>query len=259
MGMRKFTQSILVSLCSLAIAKGVLLWLKKNGVHPDQWVATLLGVAQDGVSTYPEIVTFLVGIFGILGFFLAPTLAGYGAILWEKLSKSADESTNQNRAKTEEKAGESPTKLPASLKELYKSDFSDCMRRTGGFAVKTNEQEFEVDWSLNSHLSAGTNSMAFYIPFNNETYDMCVVLLEKVDEIIAKPKDLQITVSNPGDTTHTEINDFPFSGLVYIYHDSAMTLEQLGSLESLYKARERRIQPRGSSYATTRWLQEGKA
>ena len=149
--------------------------------------------------------------------------------------------------------------LPTTLKELYKTDFPECLKQSGSymFEAKDKPDEIEVLWSINNNQSAGTKFVSFFVPnHHGHTYDVCVTLLEKVDEILTSSDNVKITAMIPGDATHTELNDFPFSGRVYIYHEAMMTLEQLGAVEALYRTKGWRIQFRGQSYATVRWLQE---
>jgi hypothetical protein len=62
-----------------AIAKEILLWLgTKHGIYPEQWIAQLLGLAEEGVHSYPSISWTLAGVIGLMGIFLYPYLYKLG-------------------------------------------------------------------------------------------------------------------------------------------------------------------------------------
>ena len=283
--MAGFLIKVFIYLCTVAVGQGFLLWLGTKGIHPERWVAAIMGDAELALASDSAIRWMLAGLIGFLGLglwalgswwwqnkndfgllaFIASgavvglILGGFAGLTFYAFHQPTGYETEKIQDQQDNSKDPDVSQIPTSLNELYKSDFPECLKYSGSYTLTSEDEpdEFNVLWSINSNQSAGTKFVSFFIPnHHGHTYDVCVTLLEKVDEILSKSKNVKITAMIPGDTTHIEVSDFPFSGLVYIYHESLMTLEQLGSLESLYKDNGKRVQFRGSSYATARWLQE---
>ena len=83
--MRKFMPSIpriVASICSVSIAGGFLLWLDSKDIHPEQWVAKMIGVAENGVTEYLWILLLLLGFAGLIGLFIGPLIWNYRSKLF---------------------------------------------------------------------------------------------------------------------------------------------------------------------------------
>jgi len=77
MGMSKYIPSIggiFSAIFTISIAKGVLLWLSSLAIYPDYWIAKILGIAETGITNYPEIAYILLGISGLLGLAIYPVV-----------------------------------------------------------------------------------------------------------------------------------------------------------------------------------------
>ena len=80
MGVSKYLPSIpavVSSICSISIAKGLLIWLETKGIHLDKWIADMIGVAESGVTSYPAITYMLLGISGLIGLAIGPSIYGW--------------------------------------------------------------------------------------------------------------------------------------------------------------------------------------
>ena len=65
-----------------------------------------------------------------------------------------------------------------------------------------------------------------------------------------------MTGKDPGDSATLDSKNIHFTRMIYIYHEDYLTLEQLGSLEGLYRAKNLSVQFRGRDYPVIRQLQE---
>ena len=79
---------------TFVIGKGLLIWLgSQHGIYPEQWVAKLIGIAEDGVTSYPAISYVLVGILGLIGLFIGPSIYKLGKKLFGSENDAETEQT----------------------------------------------------------------------------------------------------------------------------------------------------------------------
>ena len=70
---RKLIGATVIGLCGYAIVRGVFLWLSTHGIHPDQWVASMLTWASaSGVLS--AITWTIAGVIGLAGLLLWPKI-----------------------------------------------------------------------------------------------------------------------------------------------------------------------------------------
>lgn len=86
--MGAFAKSVCSAVCTISIAHGVLLWLGSKGIHPDQWVNKMIGVAEGAVIANPAGTWILLGLAGLLGLAFGPRIYDWGK---SKLPKKAKE------------------------------------------------------------------------------------------------------------------------------------------------------------------------
>ncbi len=68
-----------------ATSKGILIWLSaQHDVHPERWVARAIGIAENGVTSYPAISWIISGLLGITGIFIAPLLYKWSTTLFQQ-------------------------------------------------------------------------------------------------------------------------------------------------------------------------------
>jgi hypothetical protein len=87
------------------------------------------------------------------------------------------------------------------------------------------------------------------------TFDACQLLADAAPGFLDEAAKVQVGSLTPGDLTTEWSKDLVFTGKFYAYHESELSHEQIGQLESLYKSKGFSIQFRGQNYATTRFLQ----
>lgn len=149
--------------------------------------------------------------------------------------------------------GEVPKEMP-SLKKLFDEDFANIMQQNANrkLGVKTGSVETFVLIPEKVYLdfAAKTKFVGYFISMSTPSpYDVCKFLSEMPKETI---KDFDnIAEVQGGHTTEismTSSKDLVFSGRVYIYHENNFSLQELASLEQLYKEKESSVLFRGISY-----------
>jgi hypothetical protein len=152
---------------------------------------------------------------------------------------------------------------PQSVLDLFKSDFPGLMQgtNTNGFKIfdKTGNLDVGVNVAFSKYLDfqSGTKFYSAYFPAEQPrvTYDAIAFLANVYPQIVANLDTLQVTARDPADSSPMQASDLKFSGVIYVYYESDLSLEQLGYLQTLYNSKGLIFKPRSREYATTRWLQ----
>ena len=80
----KFLSRVIGAISVTVISKGILIWLgSRYNVHPEQWVARVIGMAEDGVTSYPAISWVISGLLGITGIFVGPLVYKWSATVFQ--------------------------------------------------------------------------------------------------------------------------------------------------------------------------------
>jgi hypothetical protein len=69
--------SIIGAICATVIAKGFLYWLGTKDIHPEEWVAAMIGIVESALVN-EGILWVLSGLIGLTGLFLGPFLLSTG-------------------------------------------------------------------------------------------------------------------------------------------------------------------------------------
>ncbi len=69
---------IVTAICTLSIAKGILLWLAGKEIYPDRWINTMIGLAEGAVTANPAGTWVLLGLAGLLGLAIGPSIYNWG-------------------------------------------------------------------------------------------------------------------------------------------------------------------------------------
>jgi hypothetical protein len=151
----------------------------------------------------------------------------------------------------------SPT-VPASdlapnLHQQYLTDYKG-MKLSSDKTFQSGTAKFTINVQVNLDYESKSKFLSIYIPRVPSTYDVCRLLPELVKTFLTDVETVTATSKMPGDPTESSSQDMIFTGAVYIYYEDHLTLEQLGSLESLFKAEHLFVHFRGTDYATSMWL-----
>ncbi len=140
--------------------------------------------------------------------------------------------------------------MPPTIEELFKTDFglltvmhefNMSFQNGGTITIKTR-----VYFDFNAH----SKFLGVYIPASPLTVPACVGVVQDHLKLIGETEG-GITASTraPGDWSLTETKDLPFSGRVYVYHESELSLRELADLTDYYKQHGLAVQFRGQNYA----------
>jgi hypothetical protein len=103
--------------------------------------------------------------------------------------------------------------------------------------------------------SKGAQFLAFLLDSKLSTVDavdICVFLADHYQQFI-ETANSQVDIAGkwPTDTSTTHLRELVFSKRIFIYYGNELSLEQMGSIEVLYKQKGLSIQFRGTDY---QWL-----
>ena len=77
----RILQRLLGAIFNIALAHGVLLWLASKDIHPDIWIAKMVGLAETNIATN-HTYWILLGISGFLGLAIGPTVYSFFGQKW---------------------------------------------------------------------------------------------------------------------------------------------------------------------------------
>ncbi|MCH7822548.1 MAG: hypothetical protein IIA07_11050 [Proteobacteria bacterium] len=75
---KKLITAIISAICTLFIAKGILLWLAGKEIYPDQWINSMIGLAEVAVAANPAGTWVLLGLAGLVGLAIGPGIHEWG-------------------------------------------------------------------------------------------------------------------------------------------------------------------------------------
>lgn len=173
------------------------------------------------------------------------------ALVYDKLDETIDASTPAKLRPVQQ--GE---ELPR-LKDLFETDFRG--HSIGGLAVQIDcgtevvlttgekEKKVEVLFKIIQDFGSHSQFLTVYIPESSDTFILCEFVAKQHKQWL---QDMPIGLEVGGASgVPSNDKDLLFTGRVYVYHETAMTLSQLGKLDDLYKELGLRPEFRGKSYA----------
>jgi hypothetical protein len=153
-------------------------------------------------------------------------------------------------------------KTPLTLRNLFDTDFNQVKvsgettftitNRTTGNAVKVVVQRVMV-----LDFNARSRFLAFFVPTSTETFNVCEALASGYHHILEDlDRSVSVMVRSPADTDATEMKDTTFSGRIYIYHEDSLSLQQLASLDTIFKSQGADARFRGQDYLVFHWNEQ---
>jgi hypothetical protein len=142
------------------------------------------------------------------------------------------------------------------LKDLFYSDFGGSAGELGitlGCAaeasVKIEEKEDKITLPYNIHIDTASHSrfLSFYIPHTPHTLTMCKLIAVKHKEWLAVERYMEW--GGPHKIEEGSSRDIMFTGRVYIYHETAMSLQQMAAADAALRAANLKPEFRSTSYA----------
>jgi len=118
----------------MSIAKGILLWLARKNTYPEQWVASMIGVAEEGLRNYPGITYIIIGLAGLFGLFIWPLLYKLGVKIFsykqDKNDVNDQESTDSFDVKLDQgivRIGDYDRICAIIVKNIGFTDLDQCL------------------------------------------------------------------------------------------------------------------------------------
>lgn len=155
---------------------------------------------------------------------------------------------------------------PKAVHDLYKSDFPELMKLSNDGTIELRKK---VDGTPDGHADISTivcldfaSKSKFYMFYINRTNtgEQTAAPAEFIGLNYAEIanttlKNISAGEKDVADSVGTTVDDLIFTGRIYLYYDSEMSMAQRGQLESLFKSKGASIIFRGPDYPMTRWLQ----
>lgn len=243
------------------------------------WLAKQLGFSIFWITTPITGILFVVIIWSLFGvairkfvhrnksmslILFVTSFAALGFLVWYaifKLPFQQATGAKESKSKGAPVAVPSSTpELPPTLHDLYATDFPGFAHfaNEGELHAKSPDENIEkvrIAYTIHMDFAAKSRFISVYIASSPATYHTCKEVPNFYHEILDEAdKTTEMIVQRPGDSATEHSKELTFTGKIYVYHEDNLTLEQLGSLEALYKSKNLSPQFRGRSYATTMWL-----
>jgi hypothetical protein len=151
--------------------------------------------------------------------------------------------------------------LPQSLHELFKTDFDRTMRMHSELTLTGSDGAADkVELQVYYDMDAGTYFIGFFVPRTPRAVNLVQYLADGyLGPSMQVRQGLEVTSRDPADITSKKFSEFSFSRRIYVYHEDEFSIQDIASLDTLYRAKNLNLQLRGHQYATTRWLQKSSA
>ncbi len=216
----------------------------------------IYGVAFTAMGIWPDILRPRVWpIVGIaFGVFVTTS-----SVLW-----LIDTPTGHKTGKSEKEAPKSEetrpaeSDTPASLEELFKTDFERTMRTHNELTLSApGDVTDKIMIQIYYDMDSGTYFIGFYVPMSPRTADIVQYLADgHLSPSLQLRQGIEVISRDPADTTSLKFSEFTFSRRIYIYHETELSIQDIAALDTLYRSKKLILQLRGRQYQTTRWLQK---
>jgi hypothetical protein len=118
----------------------------------------------------------------------------------------------------------------------------------------------KVELQVYYDMDAGTYFIGFFVPRTPRAVNLVQYLADGyLGPSMQVRQGLEVTSRDPADITSKKFSEFSFSRRIYVYHEDEFSIQDIASLDTLYRAKNLNLQLRGHQYATTRWLQKSSA
>jgi len=144
------------------------------------------------------------------------------------------------------------------LHDLYMTDFfannvpgENTSAWRYGFKAKSNRTgaTTEVEYSVINQTQRGSELLMFYIPYTSETYTVCSSLSGVYQQALDGDLGGGVETSKvPGDSEQTTSKNLVFSKMIYVYHETYLSLEQTIAVRDAFKKHGVTVILRSSDY-----------
>jgi hypothetical protein len=120
--------------------------------------------------------------------------------------------------------------------------------------IDANGRSIWVRKAEHLDMDHGSKSVAFYVPYWEDTYGVEVAMADRVKPFLDLWAGFVLTTKDSGDSDVLSSKDVPFSNRVYFYSEKELTAEEIGKLAGVYKEKGMQIFPRSQSYLSVQKL-----
>jgi len=158
--------------------------------------------------------------------------------------------------KAEEKPGARLT-----LELLFTNDFPNTMKATTPtpfvtFNWKNDGSSTAIKAQSYWDVGARAQFVGFFIPSSSHTYEICRALSEDINRFLKQMSKVNISVRTPDQSQL--LNEIKFTGRVFLYHESDMTIKERAAIIDYYKAKQLDVEFMGSQYLLNMQIQQGR-
>ena len=155
-----------------------------------------------------------------------------------------------------------------ALFKLFQTDFSGTDRICIDWAPlkfdRINKSSSQVEGQILIHIrqcinfAARSHFLVLLIPSSPHTFESAISLSSEYRQILSHLGGIVLKPKNPGEEIATS-EDIPFGKSIVLYHEDALTYEQLGAISAAFKQNEINVQLRGLDYLQSQILQRAAA
>jgi hypothetical protein len=153
---------------------------------------------------------------------------------------------------------------PPSLESLFNSDFNYILRQSDTIGLERKDRKTlrvleTIFVKLNIYEDFSSNGLfiAFYIPATDETAFYCHLIAENVNAMIQNAlRKVQISAGQLDALSETKASDLKFTGRVYIYYETPMTLREQADIQDAFSRSGASVQFRSREYTMAHWLSQ---
>jgi hypothetical protein len=125
---------------------------------------------------------------------------------------------------------------PLSMRDLLSDEFPGVLRHSAELPFNFDDTApgLSVFVVVYQDPRSGGEFLGFYVPHTAKTFDVVQNIFQRhLDVMKAVRGDGTIEIRGPGEITGLSTNNTKFSGKVYVYYETRMSLQELGKLDAL--------------------------
>jgi len=141
------------------------------------------------------------------------------------------------------------------LHDLFLTDFKSVPQQAYGAIFVDDAKTISVQYSINVELAQRTKFLAFYIPRQEHTAEICQYLSNQYNFVLDKAPQLLIEQKVPGESSVTSTKEAVFSKRIFIYNETYLSEAQTVKLTEIYRNLGASVIFRGIDYLANKKLE----
>lgn len=149
------------------------------------------------------------------------------------------------------------------LHDLFLSDLSNGsysqhfgqLSITGTDNTTKKETIFQAEFDEIKNPIDRARLITYYVPDSPFAYDICIYLSKQKSFVLEKTPQFDFESRTPGESSTISTKDLPFTGRVYVYHETFLSPEQTVALTKIYRDQDQYVVFRGSEYLSSKKLE----